>query len=124
MSKQKEVAGRLETAMTVVALVVLVALFIIAGWLAIKAFRAVWPDNLFDGSDIPYSTYCVRYKKIVKAEPLYEDNGPHEDEAYRITFEDGSVGLLDNGNAPTGEICTQKKWLPDAEGDKRGLHQL
>lgn len=97
-----------------------IALGLAIVWVIVKGFRAVWPDH-FGG--IPSSSYCLQYKKIVSAEPLYEDNGKHEDEAYRIKFEDGSVGLLENGDAPTGEVCVKAEWMSDEEGQRRNLKQ-
>lgn len=64
--------------------------------------------------------YCQSLKKIVKAEPIYEDNGKYEDEAYRVTYEDGAIGLVDNATFSSGYYCVSETWMKTVDANNRG----
>lgn len=73
-------------------------------------------QNAWSGHDY----YCQDLKKIVEADPLYEDDGKYEDESYRVKYEDGSVGLIDNATMKSGSYCVSESWLTPQEADRRG----
>lgn len=66
------------------------------------------------------NSYCKHLKKVIKAEPLYEDNGKHEDESYRVTYDDGTVGLLENSQMESGNYCVSQDWMTETEAKQRG----
>ena len=55
--------------------------------------------------------YCQSLKKIVQADPIFEDNGKYEGESYRVTYEDGSVGLIDQATMQSGYYCVSGTWV-------------
>lgn len=64
--------------------------------------------------------YCASIKKIVKADPIFEDNGKYEDESYRVTYEDGSIGLVDQAAMKSGYYCASERYMSDADAKTRG----
>lgn len=68
-----------------------------------QGWKAVWPDRFFQIT----TRYCLEDKRIIKADPIFEDDGKHEDEAYRVSYEDGTVGLVDQARLQTGKVCTK-----------------
>lgn len=54
------------------------------------------------------TTYCIEKKKVVKIQPIYEDNGKHEDENYRVEYDDGSIEATSRGDIKP-YTCTKKK---------------
>lgn len=91
----------------------------LCAWAAIVGFKAVWPDHFIE---FKYS-YCLETKKIIKADPVFEDNGKYEDEAYRVTYEDGSIGLVDNAQMKSGEVCVKTIDLYEEDGIAQGLRK-
>lgn len=64
--------------------------------------------------------YCESLKKVVKADPIFEDNGKHEDESYRVTYEDNSVGLIDQATMQSGYYCVSPRWVNEGERPPEG----
>jgi hypothetical protein len=66
--------------------------------------------------------YCTESTKIVKVEQLSRDGGKFEDEAYKLTFSNGSVGLISNA-AAYGEVCLHSEVMHPSEKRAQGLRK-
>jgi hypothetical protein len=103
-----------EVVLVIISLIVfgLIIWFLI--WFTPKV--EAWWSDVWRSKDY----YCSSLKKIIKADPLYEDNGAFEDEAYRVTYEDGSVGLLDNATMKSGTYCVSPSRMTEKEAKEKG----
>jgi hypothetical protein len=100
----------LEAIMYILVTIVIVALC----WWSAPKLWGWWVRNwqAFNSTmSVEGDYYCQSLKKIVKAEPIFEDNGKHEDESYRVTYEDGSVGLIDQATMKSGYYCVSEAWV-------------
>lgn len=68
----------------------------------------------------PAGYYCSSLKKIVQADPIFEDDGKYEDESYRVTYEDGSIGLVDDATLRSGYYCVSEDWMRAKTANERG----
>lgn len=92
----------------------------IAIMLAVLAFIGVknwWTNTLFPVRD----WYCQSVKKVVKADPIFEDNGKYEDESYRVTYDDGSVGIVDDAYMYSGYYCVSESFEKRDVAEREGM---
>lgn len=80
-----------------------------------------WQVRNWQNFKEPRHGYCQELKKIVKADPIFEDNGKYEDESYRVTYEDGAVGLVDQAQMQSGYYCVGYSWEKDKTAQEKGL---
>lgn len=57
------------------------------------------------------SWVCTENVKVISTRPYYEDNGKYEDEAYEVTYEDGSKGIIPNPESvEDGYYCRKSEF--------------
>lgn len=86
-------------------------------WSAPKVWRwwvKAW-QSFNSSTSMSGDVYCKEVKKIVKADPIFEDNGKYEDESYRVTYEDGSVGLIDQAAMTSGYYCVSATFVKEGK---------
>lgn len=65
-------------------------------------------------------SYCSSIKRIVDVEQIFEDNGKYEDESYKVKYDDGTVGLVDEAQMKSGTYCVSQKFIKDHESVPEG----
>lgn len=111
MSKQDDINDILFAIFGFIALI----LVVIFCWWSFPRIWSGWQELWATRNN-----YCSELKKVVKADPIFEDNGKHEDESYRITYEDGSVGLVSNPEVSSGYYCVNEQWITQEEATQKG----
>jgi hypothetical protein len=93
---------------------ILTLVFIFIGIVLFVMFARWFADGWHSFFE-PRAYYCQSLKKIVEVEPLFEDNGKYEDESYKVKYEDGSTGLVDNATQESGYYCVSQDWIKHSE---------
>ena len=77
------------------ATIVCVLVVVIIAFLALGAAKRglSWVGTTW-GKRYDVKTYCTEWSKVVSIEPVYEDNGKYEDEAFIVKWDNGSVTHL------------------------------
>lgn len=107
--------------LAIMAAVVVVVIVAGAGlMLAVYGLKAVWPDHFMDFK----TSYCLEDKRIIEVGGIYEDNGKYEDESYKVKYDDGTVGLVDQAQLKTGKVCVKTVSYYDDDPRAKGLTEV
>lgn len=97
---------KIENALTIVGGVLLVIVGIIAVIFTCKGIAGVFH---WLGQEGKKEWVCVDKVKVIDTKQYYDDNGKYEDEAYQVTYEDGSKAIIDDPSlVKSGYYCRKE----------------